>query len=102
PLELLRRQCREPLPVERILQRREARAEGRRWQEEHPVRRRGADRNPCRPATAIQQQLRREAAERVADDDRRTVEAADDSVAVIDNLREPEPLQRRRVAAGLL
>jgi hypothetical protein len=45
--------------------------------------------------------LREEPAERVADDDRRLVEPADELFVVIDALLDPEAFERRRVPTHL-
>ena len=45
----------------------------------------GSERGACRAEAAVEQQLREQAAEGVADDDRCPVERADDPVVVVDD-----------------
>ena len=49
--------------------------------------------------TAVEQELREEAAEGMADDDRGLIEASDDLVVMIDNVRDSDPSERRRISA---
>jgi hypothetical protein len=54
---------------------------------------RRADRHGRGAKAAVQQELRDEAAERVAPDDGRSAETADDPVVVVGDLLDPEPLE---------
>jgi hypothetical protein len=57
------------------------------------------DRDAGRPEPAIEEQLDVETAERVADEDRRLVERAHDPVVVVDDLRDAEAGQWRRIGS---
>ena len=102
PVELLARERHGVVLAQRIAQRGPRGSERRERQLEHPFRRGSVERDRGRTETAVGQELRDEAAERVADDDRRLVEAADDPVVVVDDVGDREPFQRRRISAELL
>ena len=99
PSKLLLGQRAQAVAVERILQRRETRTQRRRRQQHHALRRPRSDRDSGDTEAAVEQELREDPAERVADDDRRPVEAANDLVVVVDDRLDPEPFQRRRITA---
>ena len=61
---------------------------------EHALRGGGAERRPGRAEAAVEQQLREEPAEGVADDDRRAVEPVDDPRVVVDDVLHGEAAQR--------
>jgi hypothetical protein len=53
---------------------------------EDALRRGRVDGDPGRPEAAVEEQLDEERAKRVADEDRRLVELADDPIVVVDDL----------------
>ena len=92
-----------PFAVERVLQARQPRAERRRRQHEDPLRRRRADRDAGGAVPAVEEELRDQAAEGMADDDRRPVEIADDPLVVATIPARPRPRRAdgsRRMSAG--
>ena len=56
---------------------------------------------PAAPSPLIQQNLREKTAERMAHDNRRLVEGANDAVVMIRNFGHAQPAKRGRVAANI-
>jgi hypothetical protein len=67
--------------------------ERRERQDEDPLRRGRAHRDPRAPEPAVEQELDDQAAERVSDQDGRLVECLDQRLVVVDDLVQPEALE---------
>ena len=91
-MELLGGQLHGPLPVGRVAQHGEGGAQRGGRQAQHALDRRGRERDAGDTQAAVEQELRDQPAERVAHDDRRRVEPADDLGVVIGDLRYAEPI----------
>jgi hypothetical protein len=83
--------------AERVAQHRRDRADRRERQVEHALYRRGGDPDAGGAEPAVEQHLRERAAERVAHDDRRARQLADDPLVVVDDRVDLEAGDRRRV-----
>src|SRR5439155_8699385 len=82
----------DPVPPRRVSKRRRRRLERREGQDEDALRRSRANRDARAPEPAVEQALDDEAAERVADQDRRLVERLDLLLVVVDDLVDTEAL----------
>ena len=90
------------MAVGRVLQRHGRNLGLRDGQDVHAFDLRRADRHGRGAEAAVQKELRDKAAERVAHDDGRSAETADDPVVVIGDFLDPEPLVPGGIPANLL
>jgi hypothetical protein len=88
--------------VGRVLQRHRRNLGLGEGQDVHAFDLRWADRNGRGAETAVQQELRDKTAERVAHNDGRGAETADDPVVMVGDLLDPEPLVPGGILANLL
>src|SRR5436309_402601 len=88
-----------PMPIERVLEDGKPALQRRRREGEQPLDRPGVDRHAGRAEPSIEQDLSERTTERVAHDDRRRVEPFDDALIVLEDLLDPEVVDRRGVGS---
>ena len=98
-MELLGRQRSFLLQIRRVAQRRPCGAKSGKRQPQDALRRPCAKGDARSAQAAIDQQLREQPAKGMADDDRWLVELANDLVVVVDDVRDAEVSERRRISA---